>query len=68
MLFGDDQREQRRKDLRAMRDRLESLDDEERRELDAIADRYTDVKPYVSAAAVVFAMTPTDTITWGAAR
>ena len=51
-----------------MRDRLESLDDEERRELDAIADRYTDVKPYVSAAAVVFAMTPTDTITWGAAR
>ena len=68
MLFADDQREQRRKDLRAMRDRLESLDEEEQRELSAIADRYTDVKPYVSAAAVVFALTPTDAATWGEGR
>ena len=51
-----------------MRDRLESLDEEEQRELSAIADRYTDVKPYVSAAAVVFALTPTDAATWGEGR
>ena len=68
MLFGDDQREQRRKDLRNLRSRLDSLADEERRELDAIRQRYTDVKPYVSAAAVVFALTAADVAAWGAGR
>lgn len=51
---------QRRRDLRAMEDRLAGLDEEERREIAAIGERYTDIKPYVSAAAVVFALTPAD--------
>lgn len=59
-LFSDDQQAQRRRDLRAMEDRMASLDDEERRELDAIGERYADIKPHVSAAAVVFALTPAD--------
>ena len=33
MLFTDDQQAQRRRDIRAMEDRLASLDDEERREV-----------------------------------
>ena len=37
-------------------------------ELDAIRQRYTDVKPYVSAAAVVFALTAADVAAWGAGR
>ena len=59
-LFTDDQQAQRRRDLRAMEDRLASLDEEEQREIAAIAERYTDIKPHVSAAAVVFALTPAD--------
>ena len=64
MLFGDDAREQRRKDMRVMEQRLDSLVDEERRELDALADRYADVKPHVSAAAVLFVVTPDDADRW----
>ncbi|MFI5503469.1 DISARM system SNF2-like helicase DrmD [Nocardia asteroides] len=60
MLFTDDMQRQRRRDLRAMEDRLANLAEEERREVDSIADRYTDIKPHVSAAAVVFALTPAD--------
>lgn len=60
MLFPDDMQRQRRRDLRAMEDRLANLADEERREVDAIAERYTDIRPHVSAAAVVFALTPAD--------
>jgi superfamily II DNA or RNA helicase len=59
-LFTDDQQAQRRRDLRAMEDRLAGLDDEERREIAMIDERYTDIKPHVSAAAVVFALTPAD--------
>lgn len=66
--LADDQRAQRTKDLRAMEARLESLGDEERRELDAIEARYTDVEPYVSAAALVFAITPADAAEWESAR
>lgn len=58
--LADDQMEQRRRDIRRMHERLDSLADEERREVAAIRERYTDVKPYVSAAAVVFALTPAD--------
>ncbi|QGF24997.1 DISARM system SNF2-like helicase DrmD [Raineyella fluvialis] len=58
--FVEDQRAQRTKDRRAMEARLDSLDQEEKRELEAIRARYTDVKPYVSAAALVFALTPAD--------
>jgi len=60
LLFTDDQQAQRRRDLRAMEDRLASLDDEEQREIAAIRERYSDIKPHVSAAAVVFALTPAD--------
>ncbi len=59
-LFTDDQQAQRRRDLRAMEDRLAGLDDEEEREIAAIVERYRDIKPHVSAAAVVFALTPAD--------
>jgi hypothetical protein len=47
-----------RRDMQAMEDRLENLSGEESRELAAIRERYTDVKPFVSAVAVVFALTP----------
>ncbi len=60
MLFTDEQQTQRRRDLRSMEDRLAGLDEEEGREIDALGERYTDIKPYVSAAAVVFALTPAD--------
>lgn len=60
MLFSDDQAAQRRKDIRAMEDRLTSLDEEERREIATIRERYADVQPHVAAAAVVFALTPQD--------
>ncbi len=60
LLFTDDQQRQRRRDLRAMEERLESLGEEEDREVAAIRERYSDIKPYVSAAAVVFALTPED--------
>ena len=59
-LFPDEQQRQRRRDIQAMRDRLESLAEEEEREVTAIRDRYRDVKPHTSAAAVVFALTETD--------
>jgi len=60
MLFTDDQQRQRRRDLRAMEDRSLSLDAEERREIAAIGERYAGIRPHVSAAAVVFALTPAD--------
>jgi hypothetical protein len=59
-LFPDDQQRQRRHDLASMIDRLDNLDDEERREVAAIGARYTGIKPHVTAAAVVFALTPND--------
>ncbi|WP_160049932.1 DISARM system SNF2-like helicase DrmD [Nocardiopsis sp. FR4] len=60
LLFTDDQQAQRRRDLRAMEDRLANLQDEEQREIASIGERYADVKPHVSAAAVVFALTTAD--------
>ncbi len=59
-LFPDDQQRQRQHDLAGMIDRLASLDEEERREIDAISARYENIKPHVTAAAVVFALTPDD--------
>jgi hypothetical protein len=59
-LFADDQQRQRQHDLAGMIDRLASLEDEEQREIDAIGDRYAEIKPHVTAAAVVFALTPED--------
>src|ERR1700677_3036882 len=59
-MFPDDQERQRQHDLAGMIDRLASLDDEERREVNAISARSADIKPHVTAAAVVFALTPED--------
>ncbi|WP_306359202.1 DISARM system SNF2-like helicase DrmD [Nocardia sp. CC227C] len=59
-LFTEDMRRQLRNDINAMQDRLDNLDDEEQREIDSIGERYADIKPHVSAAAVVFALTPAD--------
>ncbi len=63
-LFGDDQQRQRRRDIDAMRRRLDELADEEAREIAAITDRYVDVKPHTTAAAVVFALTRADAEEW----
>jgi superfamily II DNA or RNA helicase len=64
-LFADpEQQRQWRRDLEAMRGRLDELDDEEAREVAAIKDRYSDVKPHTTAAAVVFALTGPDAQGW----
>jgi superfamily II DNA or RNA helicase len=64
-LFSDpDQQRQWRRDIDAMTRRLDELDDEERREIAAITDRYVDVKPHTTAAAVVFALTRSDADGW----
>jgi hypothetical protein len=47
-----------------MNRRLDELDDEEAREIAAIADRYADVRPHTTAAAVVFALTRNDADGW----
>ncbi|GFG73229.1 DISARM system SNF2-like helicase DrmD [Mycobacterium botniense] len=60
MLWADDQAKQWRRDIEAMQRRLDELDDEEAREIAAITQRYADVKPHTTAAAVVFALTPHD--------
>lgn len=64
-LFTDpDQERQWRRDREAMQRRLDELDDEEAREIAAIKDRYADVKPHTTAAAVVFALTRADADGW----
>ncbi len=64
-LFADpDQERQWRRDREAMQRRLDELDDEEAREIAAIKDRYADVKPHTTAAAVVFALTRSDADGW----
>ena len=64
-LFTDpDQMRQWRRDIDAMSRRLDELDDEEAREIAAITDRYADVKPHTTAAAVVFALTRADVDGW----
>ncbi|MCZ2826683.1 MULTISPECIES: DISARM system SNF2-like helicase DrmD [unclassified Modestobacter] len=59
-LLPDEQERQRRRDIDGMRRRLAELGDEEDREILAIRDRYAEVKPHTTAAAVVFALTPAD--------
>ncbi|WP_300267182.1 DISARM system SNF2-like helicase DrmD [Microbacterium sp.] len=51
---------QLRRDIDKMSERLANLDAEEETEITAIRDRYRDVRPFVSTAAVVFALTPAD--------
>lgn len=64
MLLPDDQQRQRRRDIEVMERRLDELDEEEAREIDAIRERYADVKPHTTAAAVVFALTRDDAEGW----
>ena len=59
-----DQQRQWRRDIAAMSRRLDEIDDEEAREIAAINDRYADVKPHTTAAAVVFALTRADADGW----
>ena len=66
--IADEQARQRRRDIRAMEARLDTLADERARELAGIRERYADVRPYVSTAAVVFAVTPQDAADWAGAR
>jgi hypothetical protein len=61
MLWADEQQRQWHRDIESMQRRLDELDDEEAREVAAILDRYAEVKPHTTAAAVVFALTPDDT-------
>ena len=61
LLFTEpDQLRQWRRDMETMVRRLNELDDEEAREVGAIKDRYDEVKPHTTAAAVVFALTEQD--------
>lgn len=55
---------QRELDIRRMETRLADLDAEEDRELAMIDARYADVKPYVTIAALVFAVSPQDARQW----
>jgi hypothetical protein len=64
-LWVDDQRRQRTRDIQLMRDRLSTLGMEEKRELEAVTERYRDIKPYVTIAALVFAVSPDDAKEWG---
>ncbi len=64
-LFTDtDQERQWRRDREGMQRRLDELGDEEAREIAAIKDRYAEVKPHTTAAAVVFALTRNDADGW----
>lgn len=63
-LVTDEQRRQRARDVRAMEERLDALDEEEAREVDGIQERYRDIRPYVSQVALVFAVCGKDTEQW----
>lgn len=62
----DEQRRQRERDVRNFRHRLDAIDEEENRELEAVHERYRDVKPYLNIAALVFAVSPDDAQKWEA--
>src|SRR5690606_9916371 len=68
MLLPDDQQQQRERDIAAMEARLTSLGEEEGREIASIRDRYAEVRAHVTAAAVVFALTPADAKSLGGDR
>ena len=63
-LVTDEQRRQRARDIRAMEERLDVLDEEEAREVDGIQERYRDIRPYVSQVALVFAVCGKDAAQW----
>ena len=63
-LVTDEQRRQRDRDVRAMEERLDALDEEEAREVAGIQERYQDIRPYVSQVALVFAVAGRDAEQW----
>ena len=63
-LVTDEQRRQRDRDVRAMEERLDALDEEEAREVAGIQERYQDIRPYVSQVALVFAVSGRDAEQW----
>lgn len=63
-LWKSDEQKQRERDIAKMRNRLESLDDEEKGELDLVRLRYQDIRPYVSIAALIFAVSEQDAQRW----
>lgn len=65
MLLPDDQQQQRARDVAAMETRLATLGEEESREIATIRERYAEVRAHVTAAAVVFALTPADAAALG---
>ncbi|WP_456598661.1 DISARM system SNF2-like helicase DrmD [Blastococcus sp. SYSU DS0616] len=67
MLFDVEQHQSER-DLRQMRARLDEIDDERRREREAVETRYQDVKPWPFPAAVLFAISPADAVQGAAVR
>lgn len=61
MLFQfDEEKAQREKDLERVRQRLATLDDEQRAERESIERRYRNVTAHTFVAALVFALTPDD--------
>lgn len=64
----DEQRRQRERDVKHIERRLDDVDDEAERELEAVRERYRDVRPYLTIAALVFAVSPQDVAEWEARR
>ena len=65
-LWGDDERRQYTRDIAQMRQRLDTLDEEEAREVAGIEERYRDVRHYVSGVVLVFAVSEADATAWQA--
>jgi helicase domain protein len=63
-LWGDDERRQYTRDIAQMRQRLDTLDEEEAREATGIEERYRDVRHYLSGVALVFAVSEADAAAW----
>ena len=58
--MDDPSSRQLQRDIDRMKERLAGLDAEENAELRSIEERYDDPQPFVTTAAVVFAVTPQD--------
>lgn len=56
----DDERRQSERDLTEIRRRIESLTEERQRELDAVQNRYDDIRAWEFPVALIFAITPQD--------
>ena len=63
-LWADEEQRQRARDIANMTERLSALDDEERKEVELVDLRYRDIRPYVSIAALVFAVNEHDAQQW----